>query len=148
LHSKKELFVVKPARSDNSQLYLFAPPEAEPSKNLPLPMQYLGSKARIAPWIVEESNKIFPQCSKFFDLFSGTGVVAVQAMRKGYIVSVNDLEEYSFHILKSLLDTSRNCLDDLIKQLSKLDDENYLLGDGRSFMQAALEKEKNLLWRS
>lgn len=134
--------MIKPARRDSSQLYLFTPPEEEPSKNLPLPLQYLGSKARIATWIVGESTKIFPQCKRYFDLFSGTGVVAVQAMRKGYIVSVNDLEEYSFHILKSLLDTPRNCLDDLIKQLSELDDESYLLGDGRSFMRAPLEKEK------
>jgi adenine-specific DNA-methyltransferase len=124
------------------QLYLFELLKEQPSKGLPLPMQYLGSKARIAGWIIEESKKIFPHCHKFFDLFSGTGIIAVQALANGYTVSANDFEEYSFRIMKSLLSTSRSCLDDLIGQLSDLNDESRLLNGDRSFMRGLLEQEK------
>lgn len=113
------------------------------SKNgLPLPMQYLGSKSRISDWIIGEIRSVFPHCTRLFDVFSGTGSVAVQALSNGFEVSANDIEKYSYCILSSLLGLPKTGLDDIIRQLPFLDNENILLGDGRSLMKELLDQEK------
>jgi len=127
------------------------------NNGLPLQMQYLGSKARIAKWIINEGKKAFPDCNQFFDVFSGTGTVAFEALDQGYKVSANDFEGYSFCIIKSLLSLPRSGLDQLITELSNLHNETLLLNKDRLFMKELFEEEKeyfksnakhNLSWES
>jgi adenine-specific DNA-methyltransferase len=134
--------MVNITRNNVDQLSFTSLPKFQQSNISPLSMQYLGSKARIAGWIIYESKKLFPECNKFYDLFSGTGVVAIEALTKGFTVSANDFEEYSFRVLKSLLTTPRSCLDYLIDQLSDLNHENNLLNADRIFMQELLNEEE------
>lgn len=104
------------------------------NNRFPLQMQYLGSKSRIAKWIITEIQHSFPQCSKLFDVFSGTGAVATEAFGRGFQVSANDLEAYSYCVSKSLLSPIGDQIDCVIKQLTKLEDEDVLIrGDRESF---------------
>lgn len=128
------------------KLYVTNEPQSKQVKmgirGLPLQMQYLGSKARISEWIVTEIKKAFPECNSFYDIFSGTGIVAVEALSNGYKVSANDFEQYSYCILQSLLTLPKKGLGNVVNQLSNLQDEKILLSGGRFFMKELLEQEK------
>src|SRR5688572_18298769 len=76
----------------------------------PLPMQYLGSKGRISRWIIGAISKTLPQAKTIVDLFSGTGVVSLEAFSQGYQVILNDIQPYSYAILSSLFDKPKSGL--------------------------------------
>lgn len=107
----------------------------------PLPMQYLGSKTRISSWIISSIKKYLPEDNKLYDLMAGTGSVAYEALKNGYTVAANDVQPYSYAILKSLLSTSRNGIPVLLKILD--DNKTYLrlLANGRHDYLKYLELE-------
>lgn len=112
----------------------------------PLPMQYLGGKGRIAKWIVSEVKNHFPASNKFFDIFAGTGTVALHAVNEGYDVSANDLEPYSYSILKALLRPRPQDLSHAIKSLQSLKSDGELLSSGRGYMRDFLHQEMELFF--
>jgi adenine-specific DNA methylase len=58
-------------------------------------MQYLGSKARISGWILDQVEKRFPESETFVDLFAGTGSVSLAARERRYRLVLNDLQPYA-----------------------------------------------------
>src|SRR3990170_8121977 len=108
----------------------------------PLPMQYLGSKARLASQLIERIRESFPQCKTFVDLFAGTGVVSLAAASFGYRIVANDLQPYSYAVVKSLLLTDRDGLDELAKRLAERSTDDYLLAGERRVFKKILEEER------
>lgn len=114
----------------------------------PLPMQYLGGKGRIAQWIISEIKRFFPSSNKILDLFTGTGTVALNAMAQNFDVLANDIEPYSFGVLKALLRPRPHDLLYAVEALENLKDQEILLKGGRKFMKDYLHKEKKLFQKS
>lgn len=116
-------------------------PHATGNFKNPLPMQYLGSKARIAHWIMDSIYQKFPECDTFFDLFSGTGSVAIEAAAKGYSIIANDIQPYSYAILKSLFSLPKHQLGVLVSQLESLKAEGKILEGNRFHLKPYLQRE-------
>jgi len=115
--------------------------------NNPLPMQYLGSKTRIAKWILAQIQTQFPEVVSFVDPFAGTGSVSIEANDKGYQLFANDVQPYSSIVLKSLFCAARDELTKTATEITKLKDDTYLLANGRSSARSLLEAEKSLFKR-
>ncbi len=119
----------------------------------PLPMQYLGSKSRIAGWIIEEIQRGLPSATAFLDIFSGSGVMALAAGAAGYRVGANDIQQYSYTILNSLLALPRDALPELTSRVEALP-AGALLKSGREGAAEHLEREDDFFaggrrdWRS
>lgn len=107
----------------------------------PLPMQYLGSKSRIAEWIVSGIQEEFPRCTTFADLFSGTGSVALSASRHGYKVWVNDLQAYSATVLRSIFVAKRDGIRELRAELEGLRSTSVLLAGQRGSAEDLFAQE-------
>jgi adenine-specific DNA-methyltransferase len=106
----------------------------------PLPMQYMGSKLRIADWIMDEIEANFGEKCTFVDLMSGTGAIAHHANLRGYEIVANDIQPYSFLILKSLFVDDKSGIDSIIDSLKKVDVSTLL--SNRDHAEANLNKEK------
>lgn len=106
----------------------------------PLPMQYLGAKSRISEWIIESILLEFPKSKKFFDLFAGTGSVALAAAYRGYSITANDLQPYSYAVLKSLFVLPKKDFSQIIASLEKLKTNDQLL-EGRKYLSSHLKEE-------
>lgn len=132
-------------RSHTTQLALPLASDASsqgfPDGASPLPMQYLGSKARIADWLIRHIRRRFPATLRFVDLFSGTGAVSLQAIRAGYQVLANDLQPYSTVVLQSLLLAGRDGLPGAATDLPALKATERLLANGRSGARDLLARE-------
>jgi len=111
----------------------------------PLPMQYLGSKARITDWLMDAIDQEFPKCDTFFDLFSGTGSVSLEAAARGYYIVANDIQPYSYAILKSLFFLPKGRIKNLIPRLEALKAEKKILKGSRCFLKTYLKKEDDFL---
>lgn len=111
--------------------------------NNPLPMQYLGSKTRIAKWILEQIQTQFPEVVLFVDPFAGTGSVSIEAKDRGYQLFINDLQPYSSVVLKSLFCAARDELTETAIEITKLKADAYLLADGRGTARSLLEDERS-----
>jgi adenine-specific DNA-methyltransferase len=104
-------------------------------------MQYLGSKKRICPWILETAKNMFPECANFLDLFAGTGIVSISALKNGYLVTANDFEPYAFFVLRSLIHETRSQIEDVVAKIEKLKKESNLLSNDRRKMEPMLKCE-------
>lgn len=111
--------------------------------NNPLPMQYLGSKTRIAKWILERIQAQFPDAVLFVDPFAGTGSVSIEAKERGYQLFVNDLQPYSSVVLNSLFCAARDELTETAKEITQLKDDAHLLANGRGAAHSLLEAERS-----
>lgn len=109
----------------------------------PLPMQYLGSKTRIAAWLIDSIVQKFPSTNVFFDLFSGTGTMSLKALQNGYRLYTNDVQPYSYVVLKSLFTEERTQLLELAKEVKLLSKSKKLLSNGRFQLEAIFEEEKD-----
>ena len=107
----------------------------------PLPMQYLGSKARLAEWIFAYTKRFFPSTTHFLDLFSGSGTMSHCANQKGYSIIANDVQEYTGLILQSLLVHPREGLLKLAEEVESIT-ISTLLNSGRSGARDYLQREK------
>lgn len=135
-------------RSDTIQIALplaSNAPEERLDSASPLPMQYLGSKARIADWLIQHIRRRFPATLRFVDLFSGTGSVSLQAIRAGYQVLANDLQPYSAAVLQSLLLADREGLSEVAARLPNLMTPERLLAGSRSAAKDLLAREDQFL---
>jgi adenine-specific DNA-methyltransferase len=109
----------------------------------PLPMQYLGSKLRISKWILDEIEANFGKKQRFIDLMSGTGAVAYEAALRGYQIIANDIQPYSYIVLKSVFQDSKAGIPQLINNLMEYMDNEAVLLKGRQHATNDLKEE---LW--
>jgi len=63
-------------------------------------MNYIGSKLRLMPFLIETIENTVGGFKTFCDLFAGTGIVAMKFNERGYNVVSNDIQYYSFVINK------------------------------------------------
>lgn len=96
-------------------------------------MNYIGSKYSLIEFLETSINKTLQLCKEsrtpsemvFADLFAGTGVVSEAFKKRGYSVIANDIQYYSYVILKHLVENGIN-LDEarcgqLIAQLNQVE---------------------------
>lgn len=92
-------------------------------------MQYLGSKQRIAPWILDEIQASFPRAETVIDLMSGSGAISHEANVRGLDVVANDIQPYSYSVLHSAFIASRTGLDEMRDRISRdAKDQSLLAG--------------------
>ena len=87
-------------------------------------MKYIGSKQKLLDFIEKTIEKVAGKEERrvFADLFSGTGAVAGRFREKNYKVIANDIQYYSYVIIRNLVE-----------------------GDFKSFVEPVLVKKLNLL---
>lgn len=74
-------------------------------------VQFLGNKERLLDWIfsfLPRFDEYHPPL--FLDAFSGSGVVAYEAKRRGFRVTANDLLQCCWHITRSLVENNGETL--------------------------------------
>jgi adenine-specific DNA-methyltransferase len=81
---------------------------------------YMGSKAKLCDLIFEEIEKRAPDAKTFADLFAGSGIVTFNALERGYSCVSNDLERYSYAILRGLKTPFGDKLKMIIDELNGL----------------------------
>lgn len=107
--------------------------------------RYIGSKAKLLPWIFSTIQNETTNVKSFCDIFAGTGVVANEAIRKYNAVIVNDLLFSNQIIYKAFWGkgkASKRKIQGLISEFNSLDanslDDNYFsLNYGNKFFDAA-----------
>lgn len=110
----------------------------------PLPIQYLGSKSRIANWIIDSIRSEFPKVKVFIDLLAGSGAISNVALPHYPTIFVNDIQPYSYALLQSIFFTPREGLSEIIQVVSGLASPDILLADGRANKnQMLLEEDKH-----
>lgn len=108
----------------------------------PLTMQYLGSKSRIVTDILDSIKVTFSSQRRFVDLFSGSGVVAYEALRRGYHVVANDIQPYSATLLKSLLGNQSPSLLSMIEELKEHCEKYLFTGSRKNYLAEYMEERK------
>lgn len=74
-------------------------------------VQFLGNKERLLDWIFSYAPKSTPyKPISFLDAFSGSGIVAFEAKRRGFRVTANDLLQCCWHIARGLVENSSETL--------------------------------------
>lgn len=120
-------------------------------------MQYMGSKQRIASWILDQVDSAFPTTSTLVDLMSGSGSIANEAASRGWDIWANDIQPYSHRVLAAAFESPRQDLPDLIKWLEEGGVSARLLHGSRSVLAKELDREElfvessrkgNLDWQS
>lgn len=107
--------------------------------------RYIGSKAKLLPWIFDIIQKETTNVKSFCDIFAGTGVVANEAIQKFGSVIVNDLLFSNQVIYKAFWGKGRASkikIQKLISEFNSLDadslDDNYFsLNYGNKFFDMA-----------
>ncbi|TCT16306.1 adenine-specific DNA-methyltransferase [Natranaerovirga pectinivora] len=73
-------------------------------------MNYIGSKLSLLPFIEESIEKVIPKDlignSIFCDLFAGTGIVGSYFKKKDYTVYSNDIQYYSYVLIKHFIENN------------------------------------------
>lgn len=107
-----------------------------------LTMQYLGGKSRIVDVILHSIDKDFPSQKTFVDLFSGSGVVAFSALKKGYNVIANDIQPYSYSLLKALL-TEVGCdCSGIIDEIHHISEQDLFSGQRHEFLEEFIKEQE------
>lgn len=104
-------------------------------------MQYLGSKQRIAGWIVDEIDQAFPETTHLVDLMSGSGAISHEANMRGWDLHVNDIQPYSHRVLKSAFGISRDGIEKAIEWLRSDELNETILSGARASACDALALE-------
>lgn len=114
------------------------------NENSPLQMQYLGSKKRISKWVVDNIKEQFPSSTTLVDLFGGSGSISYSALKCDYKLYINDVQPYSYIILKSIFSERRGGLTELADEILKLNCDENLLNNSRTEAKTLLENETEL----
>lgn len=69
-----------------------------------MPISYMGSKRRLASRILDTILLLNPECKYFFDLFGGGSAVSEEALKRGLVVTYNDLNTGVCELLKDIRD--------------------------------------------
>lgn len=93
-------------------------------------LNYIGSKKTLLPFLdhVIMKNIDYHKNSTFGDLFAGTGIVGDYFSKKGFVVTGNDTEQYSYVINRATLKSTFNDkLKNLLVELNNLDGVDGLM---------------------
>ena len=83
----------------------------------PFPMQYLGSKARIAGWIISSIQDWKPDTNHLLDVMAGSGAVSHAAHLANMQICANDLQPYAARLLRAAFLSDRSGVLAAIKEL-------------------------------
>lgn len=97
-------------------------------------MNYIGSKNKLSPWIEEVIQNHVPgrlDDKIFCDLFAGTGIVGRRFKTKVAAVIANDVEYYSFVLLKNYIEnhSALEKTNTYIDELNALSGKNGFIAD-------------------
>ena len=76
--------------------------------SFPFPMQYLGSKARIAGWIIDSIRNWKPDTNHLLDAMAGSGAVSHAAHMANMRICANDLQPYAARVLRAAFLSDRS----------------------------------------
>lgn len=107
-------------------------------------MNYIGSKYSIINFIQTSINKTLSQYNEertadkmvFADLFAGTGAVSAEFKKAGYAVIANDIQYYSYAILRHLIENNgpdEERIEELIALLNGLPGVEGFIYDNYSY---------------
>ncbi|WP_166806164.1 DNA adenine methylase [Cryobacterium cheniae] len=116
-----------------------------PRTAFPLPMQYMGSKQRIAGWILDEIAAAFPATETLVDLMSGSGSIANEAAARGLAIWANDIQPYSHRVLAAAFEVPRGELPEIIEWFESGGAQAILLDGPRSSLREALLVEQEFV---
>ncbi|WP_291728051.1 DNA adenine methylase [Bernardetia sp.] len=128
-------------------------------------MNYIGSKLRLSDWIVKTIRKKYTQSdfskpfseTTFAELFAGTGIISRTLKTSVKQIIANDLEPYSYFLLKNYIENTDEIQSErivlLIEELNNLSIEgkengfiyqNYCEGSGSERMYFSDENGKKI----
>lgn len=110
--------------------------------------RYIGCKQKLLDWIFEKIDKVAPDAKSFFDVFSGTGVVANIALNKYDKVIINDFLYSNYVIYEAFFakgSASQSKLKKIVAQYNEIDakslKDNYFSQNfGGKYFEADLAK--------
>lgn len=77
------------------------------SQGVVRPIQYLGSKLRSTPFILDAVSEVAPKGSRILDAFAGTSVVGQALARSGFLVTAIDSLGFSASMARAMLGVGR-----------------------------------------
>ena len=97
-------------------------------------MNYIGSKLSLLPFIEQGVEKVIPKelqsNATFCDLFAGTGVVGTHFKKRNYTVYSNDIQYYSYVLIKHYIENNHelrfDSLTKILPELTELDITNRI----------------------
>lgn len=100
-------------------------------------MNYIGSKLSLMDFILDNINHVYRiKNGVFADLFAGTGVVGAEFRKRGFDVIANDIQYYSYVLIKHYIENSESSLEGIVEYLNSLDGtegfvfKNFCMGSG------------------
>lgn len=100
-------------------------------------MNYIGSKLSLIDFLFSNIKQVSGTNSGIFaDLFAGTGIVGATFRKNGYNVIANDIQYYSYVLIKHLIENSEEVDRSILNYLNSLNGfegfvyKNYCLGSG------------------
>ncbi len=115
-------------------------------------MNYIGSKLSLMDFILDNINHVCGiKNGVFADLFAGTGVVGAEFRKKGFNVIANDIQYYSYVLIKHYIESSESSLEGIVEYLNSLDGtegfvfKNFCMGSGSNRNYFTDENEKNVM---
>jgi adenine-specific DNA-methyltransferase len=105
-------------------------------------MNYIGSKLSLLEFLDESINKVADKnCHTFCDLFAGTGIVGSYFKKKGYKITANDIQYYSYVLNRHYIGNHRELnFEKLIKEIPDL--KNTEIKNRKNFVCDYLSKLK------
>ena len=93
-------------------------------------MRYIGSKLSLLDFLYEKITEVAGKDNNkiFADLFAGSGAVSLKFRELGYKVIANDVQHYSYIILKNLIegDKTSEIPEEILKQLENIKKGRWL----------------------
>lgn len=91
-------------------------------------MRYIGSKLSLLDFLYEKITEVAGKDNNkiFTDLFAGSGAVSLKFRELGYKVIANDVQHYSYIILKNLIegDKTSEIPEQILKQIENIKKED------------------------
>ena len=114
-------------------------------------MNYIGSKLSLLEFLEKSIEKVVDKNSRVFcDLFAGTGAVGTYFKRKGYKVIANDIQYYSFVLIKQYIENHQHLkFTKLTKILTELN--NIEIAERKNFVcdyLSNIKGEKGFIYKN
>ena len=100
-------------------------------------MNYIGSKLSLIDFLFTNIEQVSGMTEGIFaDLFAGTGIVGATFRKNGYNVISNDIQYYSYVLIKHLIENSEEIDKSILDYLNGLEEregfiyKNYCVGSG------------------
>ncbi|GHT68826.1 hypothetical protein FACS1894110_17210 [Spirochaetia bacterium] len=108
----------------------------------PLAMQYLGGKGRIVDQIFDCIDNNCKGSKIFIDIFSGSGIIAYNALARGYNVIANDIQPYSAIFLNAILNNNKTGINKLIEKLKEIRNDSIFNESRKRYFKEYQEEKR------